>query len=56
VTDDDSGDDDKDGLTSGIETGMIRLTKWIWEFITKTRWWISKWTICDFQWGDGWWG
>ena len=42
-------DDDKDGLTSGIETGMIRLTKWIWEFIPKTRWWISKWTICDFQ-------
>ena len=37
-----------------IETIMMRLTEWIWKLIPKTRWCISKWAICDFQWGDGW--
>ena len=36
-----------------IETGLTRLTKWIWKLIPKTRWCISEWAICDFQWGDG---
>ena len=34
-----------------IKTRM-RLTKWIWKLIPKTRWCIPKWAICDFQ-GDG---
>ena len=34
---------------------MVRLTEWIWKLIPKKRWCISKWAICDFQWGDGWW-
>ena len=38
-----------------IETRMVRLKKRIWKLIPKTGWWISKWAICDFQWGDGWW-
>jgi len=37
-----------------IETRVVRLMKWIWKLIPKTRWYISKWAICDFQGGDGW--
>ena len=38
-----------------IETRLVKLTKWIWKLILKTRcWWrIYEWAICDFQ-GDGW--
>jgi len=42
--DDESGDDDKDGLTNawGCESKRVmRLTKWIWKLIPKTRWCIS---------------
>jgi len=38
-----------------IATRLARLTKWIWKLIPKTRWCISEWMICYFQWGDGWW-
>jgi len=38
-----------------IQTGLTRLTKWIWKLIPKASWCISKRAICDFQWGDGWW-
>jgi len=40
----DSGDDDKDGLTSEWgserETRLVRPTKWIWKLIQKTGWCI----------------
>ena len=26
----------------------------MWQLTSKTRWYISKWAICDFQWADGW--
>jgi len=34
---------------------MMMMMKWIWKLISKPRWCISEWAICDFQWGDGWW-
>jgi len=38
-----------------IQTGLVRLTEWIWKLIRGTGWCISEWAICDFQWGGGWW-
>jgi len=37
-----------------VETWLARLTEWITELIPEMGWCISEWTICHFQWGDGW--
>ena len=62
VMDDESGDDNRDELTSewGGESRHDwqdwRNDLWIRELIAETRWCIpvSEWAISDFQW-DGWW-
>jgi len=48
--DDESGDDEKDELTSGWvgESDEMNL-----KLIPTTRWCIPNWAICDFK-GDGW--
>jgi len=59
VTDDESGDDERDGMTNGWggeshETRLVRLMKWSSKMIPRTMWSASKWAICDLQAGNGW--